>query len=338
MKALAFYLPQYYPTPYNSKWWGKGFTDWDHVRNARPKFPGHSQPKIPYGEYDLRNPYIQDHQEWMAWMNGISGFVYYHYWFEGEQLLEVPLRNKLENKALWYPFCLCWANHDWVRERGSEITVLKKQTYSDKDHEDHVRTLEPILKDPRYFRVNGKPLFLIFEWMNVPDPYGLVQIWRKESRSLGIDLYLVAVETVLDRDIDPTPFGYDAKVIFQPSFDLIPNLKRTKYQFAYEYGDAVSTMKTKPRPYKWFPTVFPGWDNTARHPEAPFILINQSPEKYEGFLRGACEDVLKEIRSESEQLVFINAWNEWAEGCYLESDSKHQDAFLKATRRMIRGS
>ncbi len=340
-RLLAFYLPQYHPIPENDEWWGKGFTEWRNVANARPQFPGHYQPRLPgeLGFYDLRVPEVRKAQADLAREYGIEGFCYYHYWFNGKLLLERPLHDMLESGEPDFPFCLCWANEDWTRAwDGRSGQVLIGQHYTDEDDLEHIRYLLRFFRDNRYVKVNGKPLFLVYRANRMPDPLKTTRLWREEAKRQGFDdLYLCRVESFPDEHSDPGAIGFDASIEFQPDWDnrgaSLP-IENEGGHSIYDYADIVRKMMNKPEPaYRRFPGVCPSWDNSPRRKKDAIIFINSSPELYQKWLRYAVEKV--QDAEPDERIVFVNAWNEWAEGNYLEPDLRNGRTYLEATKRAV---
>lgn len=344
-KLIAFHLPQFYPTPYNDEWWGKGFTEWTNVTKARPRFRGHYQPRLPadLGFYDLRLSEARDAQAALASQYGIYGFCYYHYWFHGKRLLELPVDEILKLGTPAFPFCLCWANENWTRIwDGSERQILMPQSYSEQDDLNHIRSLAASFSDPRYIRVDGKPIFLVYRSAALPSPKRTTDLWREEAQRLGIgQLYLCHVENNFgDPRIDPAQHGFDAAVEFQPKLRLIPPsfAARVKGKLlpmfpnthVSSYAELVkNSLAEEPPQYPRYPCVCPDWDNTSRRPNRGLTLKNSTPALYEAWLR----EVIKraQINSDGDKVVFINAWNEWAEGCHLEPCRKWGRQYLEAT-------
>lgn len=355
-RLIAFYLPQYHPIPENDAAWGKGFTEWRNVTQAQPRFRGHYQPHLAgeLGYYDLRVPETRAQQAELARQHGIRAFCYYHYWFNGKPLLEKPFRQVLESQTPDFPFCLCWANESWTRAwDGRTDRTLLEQTYSEQDDLTHIRQLARAFSDPRYTRIQNKPLFLVYRANKLPDARRTTDSWRAECQRLGIgDLFLARVESFDDEHTDPRALGFDAAVEFAPDWLLLNEpLRRgrfwrwaTRARFSsrayqtervYAYAALVkqSLAKSEP-PYLRFPGVTPMWDNSARRKTGSVILKNSTPALYEQWLSAVVTKT--RARAPHEQIIFINAWNEWAEGNHLEPDARHGRAYLEATRRALR--
>ena len=360
IRAIAFYLPQFHPIPENDKWWGKGFTEWVNVVKAKKLFKEHYQPHIPsdLGFYDLRVPQIREQQAEMARENGLSGFCYYHYWFNGKRLLEWPVNEIIRSGKPTFPFCLCWANESWRRNwDGNSGEILIQQKYSKSDNLSHIRYLiEHVFSDSRYITVDEKPLFLIYRASLIPQIRKTIEIWRKEAKNHGYkDLYLCRVESHPDENGGIADQGFDASVEFQPRWnELGPpinrnfnyqilnkmlnkiNIKRGIY-FRHkirDYGDFVDLMKSRPAPkYKRYPGITPMWDNSARREWGANIFIGSTPERYGDWLEWL-GDTFQPF-SREENFIFINAWNEWAEGNHLEPCVKWGNAYLETTKKIL---
>ncbi len=335
-RLIAFYLPQYHPIPENDEWWGKGFTEWSNVVKAQPLFEGHDQPQLPseLGFYDLRLPEVRQAQADLAREHGIRAFCYYHYWFNGKHLLEKPFNEVLDSGRPDFPFCLCWANENWTRAwDGLDHDLLIEQRWSPEDDLRHIRWLANAFRDRRYVRIDGKPVFLVYRISKLPDPRRTSTIWREEAYKLGIgEIYLCTVESLRDDRAEPASVGFDAAVEFQPDWlNLPPPLFRTPENNAvYDYSMLVDRMlqRTLPR-YKRFPCVTPAWDNTARRRRDVTVLRDSTPERYQEWLEKVIERTMQSDGEEN--LIFLNAWNEWAEGAFLEPSQKWGRAYLKAT-------
>ncbi|GAB4058784.1 glycoside hydrolase family 99-like domain-containing protein [Uliginosibacterium sediminicola] len=342
-RSIAFYLPQFHPIPENDEWWGKGFTEWRNVTRAEPLFEGHDQPRRPadLGYYDLRVPEIMEQQAALAREAGIHGFCYYYYWFAGRRLLEKPLDRMLASGTPDFPFCLCWANENWSRRwDGSEQEVLMRQEYGEDYARRIIRDMLPFLQDARYIRVDGKPLLLVYRVDIIPDCAAMTDIWREEAVAAGLPgLYLVRVESFVE--LDPQAYGFDAATEFPPHLldkvalsDPKTILKQhPKFSgFVFDYEKIAQHYGNKPAPdYKRFKALVPSWDNTARKRFNPYVLRRASPELYKSWLNQCLRETCRRFKGE-ERLLFINAWNEWAEGCYLEPDEKFGHRYLEATR------
>ncbi len=339
-KALAFYLPQFHPIPENDAWWGAGFTEWLNVTRARPLYPGHYQPHVPgeLGYYDLRVPEVRAAQAELARSHGISGFVYYHYWFQGKQLLQRPFDEVLASGEPDFPFALCWANEEWTRNwDGRSGTVLMPQEYSDADDLAHIRWLCTAFADERYIRIDGRPLMLVYRPALLPDPRRTTDRWRTEARRAGFpDLYLCWVDGFGRPEHGPATVGFDATVGFIP-FGGPPVSAPVEPMRAHrilDYRAAADARLAEPSPpWKHFPSVMVGWDSTARHPRRATIFEGATPDAYRTWLERTVASV-SDVRAE-ENYVFLLAWNEWAEGNHLEPDQRFGRAFLEATRAVL---
>jgi hypothetical protein len=339
-KALAFYLPQFHPIPENDAWWGPGFTEWLNVTRARPLYPGHYQPHVPgeLGYYDLRVPEVRAAQAELARAHGVSGFVYYHYWFQGKQLLQRPFDEVLASGEPDFPFALCWANEEWTRNwDGRSGTVLMPQEYSDADDLAHIRWLAEAFADPRYITIDGRPLMLIYRPGLLPDPRRTTDRWRTEAQRLGLpDLYLGWVDGFGRPEDGPGPVGFDATVAFIPfgGRQRIVPAESTRTHRILDYPSAAASRRAEPAPpWKHFPSVMVGWDSTARHPGNATIFEGATPDAYRTWLERTVASVA-DVREE-ENYVFLLAWNEWAEGNHLEPDQRFGRAFLEATRAVL---
>ena len=333
-RVIAFYLPQFHPVPENDSWWGKGFTEWTNVARATPLFPGHYQPRLPsdLGFYDLRVPEVREKQAELADRFGIEGFCYWHYWFHGTRLLERPFEEVLASGEPNFPFCLSWANETWSRRwLGEERDVLLAQTYSAEDDRNHARWLVQAFVDPRYIRVDGRPLFLIYNPGDLPSPEATTAVIRQESRRHGLDdPYLVGVCSHSQRDWQR--HGFDANLDFEPQLGVLPGPLDDGLKI-YDYTLGRKRMVSRARDYPSIPCVVVSWDNTPRRGNDGIVFINSTPEAFEAGLRDAIASV--EHEPAGRRLVFVNAWNEWAEGNHLEPDQRHGRAYLEAVERAL---
>jgi glycosyltransferase involved in cell wall biosynthesis len=345
VKLIAFYLPQFHPIPENDDWWGKGFTEWTNVSKATPNFRNHYQPHLPgeLGFYDLRVPEIQKRQIELARKYGIYGFCFHYYWFGGRRLLERPLNQFLENHDWDFPFCLCWANENWTRRwDGLENEILIEQTHPEDEYLTFIRDIAPIFSDNRYIRINGKPLLIVYRINLLPNPRQAVDIWRTECKKMGVgDVYLVAAQSF--GITDPRPYGFDAAVEFPPHNLWSTQISRDRVEVTnlnftgsiFDYDKAVQQMINMRAPdYTLFRTVMPAWDNTARKQNDGFSFINSTPAGYKKWLTHSIR-YSKRFLPADKRFIFVNSWNEWGEGAYLEPDRLYGYAFLQATAEAI---
>lgn len=361
LRAIAFHLPQFHPIPENDKWWGTGFTEWTNVVKARPRFKGHYQPHLPadLGFYDLRLPEARAAQADLAAQYGIYGFCYYHYWFNGRQLLERPVNEIYRTGEPNFPFCLCWANENWTRRwDGLDNEILIQQRYTLEDDLAHIRMLIPIFLDPRYVRVMDRPFFAVYRASKMPEPQKTTELWRREAERAGLKgLFLVRVESHLEFS-DPRPLGFDYSLEFQP----LSRHKRTRIwrrklwhrarlgtaeaglheNHVFDYNEmAAEALADTTEEYPRIRCVCPGWDNSPRRERQAGIYINSTPEKYGYWLTEMAGRSRAHIQPANgggispRSLVFINAWNEWAEGNHLEPCQRWRRAYLEATKRAL---
>lgn len=346
LRLIAYYLPQFHTIPENDAWWGAGFTEWTNVTKALPRYVGHHQPKLPadLGFYDLGNSEVIRKQAMLARRAGITGFCIHDYWFAGRKLLERPLEYLLADPSVDISFCLNWANESWSRRwDGSEHELLVEQTYDADDRIGYVRSILPALRDPRYIKINGRPLIMIYRPAVIPDARGMFAAWRNFLIAEGVgDPYLVMAQ-VFD-DNDPRPYGLDAAAGFPPHNSTWMARNERAHLHLLDSGFeghvrsyaevAADALAKSQAPYQQFPGVMPGWDNEARKPRRGTSFYGATPARYAAWLYGAAEQA-QAIANPGERLVFINAWNEWAEGAILEPDRHFGYAFLVQTRRVV---
>ncbi len=349
--VIAFYLPQYHPFPENDAWWGTGFTEWRNVAGALPQFVGHYQPRIPadLGFYDLRTPGVLAAQAEMASQAGLAGFCFYYYWFAGKPLMDTPIQKWAESSEIDFPFCLCWANENWTRRwDGLEHEVLIAQCHSPEDDIAFIAHIALYMKDRRYIRVNGRPLLLVYRAGLLPDASATAARWRSWWRDMqGEEIYIASVHAhgnAADKYHEaPTKYGFDASVEFPPVGILAKEIeiadKACSVSFAgrvYDYEHMVEQGKASvPEAYVKFRGVMPSWDNTARRKANGFIFQGSRPDLYRNWLHEALTFTRWFPQGTDRNLVFINAWNEWAEGAYLEPDLRYGYAYLNATARAL---
>ncbi len=342
VSLICFYLPQFHAIPENDVWWGKGFTEWKNVKSAKPLFKGHDQPRIPgeLGYYNLLDNSVIRRQIELAKLYGIEGFCFYYYWFNGKRLLEKPIENFINDETLKFPFCLCWANENWTRRwDGLENQLLISQNYSPEDDIEFIKHIARYLNDSRYIRINGSPLLLVYRPNLLPSPKDTTKRWRQWCRDNGVgDIYLAYTQSF--EKVNPSQYGFDAAIEFPPNNSAPPDITETVKPITRPFACSVFDWETfihrsrqyKKTKYKLFRGVCPSWDNTPRRRGNGIIFGNSSPHGYQEWLYNSVIDTVMRLNNPDERLVFVNAWNEWAEGSYLEPDQTRGYAYLEATR------
>ncbi|HMP71687.1 MAG TPA: glycoside hydrolase family 99-like domain-containing protein [Kiritimatiellia bacterium] len=343
-RLIAFYLPQFHPIPENDLWWGSSFTEWRNVVAATPVYAGHLQPRLPaeLGFYDLRVPEVMTQQAEMAKQFGIHGFCYYYYWFQGKRLLELPLERMLASGKPDMPFCICWANENWTRRwDGREHEVLMQQEHTLEDDEAVIRDMIRFMRDDRYIKIDGRPLLLIYRVLLFPDIQRTTEVWRDVCRREGIgEICLAAPESFGDNiEVDPKTYGFDFAVSFPPHGtpyrNSCPDLKQDRESFIYRYRDMIEHHTGLRRDHlNRFLSVCPGWDNTPRRKKGSTIFSGSTPGDYQAWLEWAIVETKRRHQGDN-RVVFINAWNEWGEGAFLEPDQYYGAAYLEATRNAL---
>lgn len=366
MKIIVFYLPQFHAIPENDEWWGKGFTEWVNVKKAQPLFSGHNQPRIPLNKnyYNLMQKEVQEWQVQLAKEYGIYGFCFYHYWFDGHLLLQKPVEQYLTNTKCNLPFCICWANEHWTNAWVSkENKVLIAQKYGGKkEWEEHFNYLLPFFEDERYIKNNGKPLFVIYRPEIIECLNNMLDYWQElaiKNGFKGIEFAYQQIGFDLIKKRDDSRFNYNIEyqptyAVYQLSKDkykLLKNVKRfiglklerylkvdirnarieklIKFDYDLVWNEI---LKRKPESNKCIPGAFVDWDNTPRRGEKGSVFIGASPEKFEKYLTiqiARTRDIYKK------DMLFVFAWNEWAEGGYLEPDEKYGYAYLEAIKSAL---
>lgn len=343
-RAIAFYLPQFHPVRENDEWWGPGFTEWTNLAKAQPLFRGHRQPHIPadLGFYDLRVAETREAQAELAKRYGVEAFCYWHYWFAGRRILERPFDEILASGAPDHKFCLGWANQTWSGIwHGAANKILIEQTYpGPEDDAAHFRLLLPAFRDPRYFRVHGKPLFYIFRPEELPDQKAFVKRWQAMARAAGlVGLHIVGeISDLLGKGPKaglPEKYDFDGGVYIRLPAQNAPGdvlkmrarRKLLKWPETYDYAREPIPHPEEYRQRNVYPCVYPNWDNTPRSGRRGLVIRASSPEAFRPHVRAAAK-ALRENPPE-ERLLFIKSWNEWAEGNYLEPDREHGHGFLR---------
>jgi hypothetical protein len=344
-RLIAFHLPQFHTFDENDHWWGKGFTEWTNVTKAKPLFLGHEQPLLPteLGFYDLGVSAAMRAQADLARSHGIAGFCYHYYWFNGQRLMEKPLFNLLQDPLQTMPFCLCWANENWTRNwDGAADQLLIEQRHPDGWVERFFEDLLPFLRDPRYLLQDGKPMLVVYRAQQIPEVQAVFEVWRGMARAADLPgLHICAALTHGNRSI--AALGADSGVEFPPHNVQLFNLAEGMIFHGPFQGNVLDYVDVAEHflanrydSQPVFRCVSPRWDNTARRHERATLLVHGTPENYEQWL-GRCIELSRAEQAGAETTVFVNAWNEWAEGCVLEPDRHHGRAFLEATLRAIRG-
>ncbi|WML24559.1 glycoside hydrolase family 99-like domain-containing protein [Neobacillus sp. OS1-33] len=358
MKAIAFYLPQFHRIPENDKWWGEGFTEWTNTRKTKSLFSGHHQPRDPLNNYyyDLSNPEARRWQAELAKKYGIHGFCYYHYWFKGKRLLEKPFNEVLNSGEPDLPFCLSWANEPWTRAwDGGERQVLMPQDYGDeKDWLEHFNYLIHSFKDERYIKVNNKPLFVIYRPASIPRCGEMLKYWNNKAQEHGLSgIHFIEMLTSFEKS---NVQEFDAYIEFEPMHTIrhhfplwflavrkirkeirsyFSKLRIDKNLFLdniMTYDLIWKRILNRKLDRLTYPGAFVGWDNSPRRGQNGLMVKGSTPEKFGYYLE---EQIKRSISSNNQEFLFINAWNEWAEGTYLEPDTKFGYRYLEEVKRIV---
>lgn len=374
-QIIALYLPQFHPIKENDLWWGPGFTEWTNVAQARPQFRGHYQPRIPadLGFYDLRLPETREAQANLATEAGISAFCYYHYWFAGHQLLERPLNEVVSLGEPDFPFCICWANHTWSSatwtSSGKKSTILIEQTYPGKeDHIAHFQALLPAFKDKRYYTIDGRLVFCIYDPFSFPDISSFMNLWNDLANNEGIPgFYFIAMVPATltfnpctgERQLPnlnssaalynyALQLGFDAVnsfgkrrgemitkgMISSITDQVLGKLKLTPRAKTYDYASTVANFFSPEDSWEnVYPTILPQWDRTPRAGNHEGIYVNATPNAFEQHIRHALS-IIKNKKKEH-QILFLKSWNEWGEGNYVEPDLKFGHGYLNAIHNVL---
>ena len=375
-RIIGLYLPQYHPIPENDEWWGKGFTEWNNVVKAKPLFRGHYQPHLPadLGFYDLRLPEVREQQAELAREAGLEGFCYYHYWFgNGKQLLQRPFEEVLASGKPNFPFCLCWANHDWTSktwEKGSSLrrdTMIMKMEYSREDYVRHFNYLLPAFRNPRYIKVDGKPLFAVWAPRNIPDGKEFIDLWQKLAQENGLKgIHFVGQTDNTGKALSGKKANYYSadmakdyyKSVLDLGFDAVMS-QGYRRAVALAQGRAKMTLKLlsfnsfmptyskidygrlmenyyveEDRWENVYPTLLPQWDRTPRAGSKTEIVTSSSPDKFQHYTEQAIQIIAN--KQPEHQILFLKSWNEWGEGNYVEPDQKFGHGWLQAIGNAMR--
>lgn len=350
-KIIAFYLPQYHPTPDNDKWWGKGFTEWTNVGKAKPLFPGHYQPKVPadLGYYDLRLPEVREAQAELAREAGIYGFCYYHYWFgNGKEELELPFNEVLRLGKPDFPFMLCWANESWHQKfwnkdgKGSSKKVLIEQLYPGKeDHINHFYRLLPAFKDKRYIKINGKLAFMIYTPENFPNLTEFINLWNNLAKKEGLEGFYFFCQIRHNVNVDKIEEQFNKGFNGVNTMRLFDAIESKRSVLKKILGKIVKTIFNTPLRQNYtvishllvskedkrdnvFPTIIPNWDHTPRSGRNGIVVTNSTPSNFKAHLK----EISQYAKDNEENILFLKSWNEWGEGNYIEPDLKNGKGYL----------
>ncbi|HSM01043.1 MAG TPA: glycoside hydrolase family 99-like domain-containing protein [Acidimicrobiia bacterium] len=344
-KLIAYYLPQFHAIPENDEWWGPGFTEWTNVVRGRPRFAGHYQPRTPgaLGFYDLTDPKVLPRQVELATAAGIHAFCFYYYLFEEGPMLREPLDRFLSDPSLDMSFCIMWANENWTRTwDGYDREILRSFGYSADIERGWLDDLVRCFSDERYLRIDGRPVVIVYRPALIPDAANAFDRWRTHIRNeLGVVPLILNAQCT---EMDPGEFGLDGAVEFPPH-KLGAGLAERRGEVEVldpdyrgtirSYAELVETARSEPvPPYPLVRTVSPFWDNDARRPNWGFTIAGSTPQLYEQWLDESIDFAIDHPLG-SEPIVFVNAWNEWAEAAYLEPDVHYGWAYLNATARAL---
>ena len=372
MKIIPLYLPQFHTIPENDEWWGKGFTEWVNVREAKPLFEGHNQPRVPLNNnyYDLSDIETLKWQCRIAKEYGIYGFCMYHYWFNGHLLLEKPMEMLLAHPEIDIKYCISWANHDWTdawKASNRQPKVLIAHNFDDeKDWVDHFNYLLPFFKDPRYMTENNKPLMVIYIPNIIRKLKKMLDVWSQMARDNGFDgltfIYQSAASSfdnswdhsLFDYGVEMNPgyvglanrqknssffpklmkYSHEIKRFLHIRRSLLPQKKITEVSKAdYDYTwQRILELRPLSNAPKMIPCAFTDWDNTPRHKERGYLFQGVSPDKFKSYFIQLIDNTKNFYDTD---MIFVFAWNEWAEGGYLEPDEKNGFAFLEAIKECL---
>lgn len=352
-RYITFYLPQFHPIIENDKWYGKGFTEWTNVAKAKPLFRGHYQPHIPadLGFYDLRVRETRRQQAKLAQESGIEAFCYWNYWFgDGKQLLEMPIWEVYKDKEITLPFCLAWANHSWEKKmwdkKGSNQMLMEQKYLGEKDFTKYFYTMLPIFKDKRYFKVNNRLFFIIYNPLESDQITTFINLWNKLAQKEGLEgFYFVGKDADCRNREKILKVGcnaiYDDNVLnIHHHLSMIKKIKLAferkilKRPTVFKYKDAIKYMITNNSSREdVIPVIAPNWDHSPRSGSNAMILDDCKPALFEKIVKQASISVKN--KPKDEQIVIIKAWNEWGEGNHLEPDLKYGNGYLEALKKSI---
>ena len=348
-RVIAFYLPQYHPTPNNNVWWGKGFTEWTNVGRAKSLFPGHHQPNVPgeLGYYDLRIPDVREQQARMAKDAGVEGFCYYHYWFEyGKEELDLPFKEVLASGHPDFPFCICWANQSWENKiwskDGSVVSskILCEQKYpGPEDNEKHFYSLLPAFKDKRYMTVEGHPIFMVYQPMIFIGMSDFIRQWNDLAIKNGLKEFFFIGQCGVESEIEPImKFGFNAVNYSRlfPSYktSLIQKLWRRCFNVprVIKYRDIMPYFNSnRYKEENIYPVIIPSWDHTPRSGTRGLVYQGACPKLFKKHVL----QIMEITKYKKNNIIFLKSWNEWGEGNYMEPDLRFGRGFINALNEAL---
>lgn len=355
-RVIAYYLPQYHPFPENDAWWGKGFTEWTNVARARKLFPGHDQPHIPadLGFYDLRVPEVREQQAALAREAGIEAFCYYEYWFgDGKHLMDRPFKEVVASGKPDFPFCLCWANQSWYKKfwdpnkKGKDRLLVEQKYPGEDDYIAHFNALLPAFRDKRYLRVNGKPLYIVYQPFDSKEIAHFVKLWRRLAQENGLnDFYFVASDFNSEHREEILAMGFDATHnidhlnIYHCSNVFVKGLRTIGrnylgFPMIYKYKDAMRYMLNDDcRRNDVIPVIVPNWDHTPRSKARGLVMTDPKPKYFKQLAKQALE--LVKNKPEEERIIIVKSWNEWGEGNYMEPDLEYGHGYINALAEALK--
>jgi len=356
MEIIAFYLPQYHPTPHNNEWWGEGFTEWTNVGKAKKLFPSHYQPKVPadLGYYDLRMPEVREKQAALAREAGITGFCYYHYWFgNGHQELELPFNEVVESGQPDFPFCLCWANETWSKKfwnKDGDVAEKKDLAVQDypgeADNMLHFKTLLRAFKDKRYIKINGKPLFMIYKPLLFSEVESFIKQWNDLARENGLEgFYFVGYTLSVKTEYEKLKsLGFDAVCSCRMKRHNTRGVRwairkiisiLTRFPEIYSYKKVYPTLIGDDERTKTdvIPTMIPNWDHTPRSGRGGYLFHKSTPDLFYEHAKETIQAISS--KPENRRVAFIKSWNEWGEGNYMEPDLRYGKGYIEALHQAL---
>ena len=352
VKLIAFHLPQFHAIPENDAWWGEGFTEWVNIKKSKPLFSGHQQPRVPAEDryYNLLDPSALERQMELAASHGVYGFCYYHYWFNGKLLLEKPLE-LMRTLECRIPYCFCWANEPWTRawDGNNKEVLMAQYSGGEPEWEAHFQYLLPFFQDEKYILVDGKPMFVLYRTNDIPNCEEMIAYLDRRCKESGLGgIYLVEEKNTFQTQVQCK--NADAILNFEPMFTLkhgrtliariadklsksVFNLFTGNNLLIYRY-DAIwkHLLRRKPSSEKQeFRGAFLAWDNTPRKGKNGLVILGANPKKFKKYFSKQVQNVAEE----GSEFLFLNAWNEWCEGTYLEPDTLNGYGYLDAVKSCL---